>query len=92
MAEKETNPQKPKAVKEKTKVKNPSGIGKFFNGFIKYLKDIRSEGKKIIWPTRSQTINNTLIVLVMIFIMGAVIWAIDWVLQQGYMFLIRVAT
>jgi len=80
----------PEAVKEKKKDKKPNAVAKFFSGIVKYLKDIRSESKKVIWPTRKQTMNNTLIVLIMIFIVGAVVWAIDWVLQQGYMFIIRI--
>ncbi|MFZ5989374.1 MAG: preprotein translocase subunit SecE [Bacillota bacterium] len=44
---------------------------------VRFFKDIRSELKKVIWPSRSQLINNTLTVLLMCLLVGALIWVID---------------
>ena len=38
-------------------------IKNFFKGIVKRFKDIKSEMKKIVWPTKSQVINNTLLLL-----------------------------
>lgn len=44
---------------------------------LKWLKDVKVELKKIIWPTKQQVINNTLAVLFMILIFGAFVWVLD---------------
>lgn len=47
---------------------------------IKFIKEIRSELKKVIWPTRKQLVNYTISVLLISLMMGAVIWIADQVL------------
>jgi preprotein translocase subunit SecE len=63
-----------KAVKEvkdgKEKVKLGDKIKKFF-------KDYRSELKKVVWPTKSQLIQNTGVVLVAITFMAIVVGVLD---------------
>ncbi len=53
-------------------------IGKFFS-------DLISEMKKIVWPSRKQTVNNTLAVLAIVVIAAVVIVVLDlafgWVLE-----------
>lgn len=62
--------------KEKSKSKNAKG-GKKQNGVIKYFKDLRSEFKKVVWPSKKKVINNTFVVLVGMCASGIVIWGID---------------
>jgi preprotein translocase subunit SecE len=50
--------------------------------FVKFLKDVRTELKKVIWPTREQLTNNTVTVLLMCLIVGIVIWVADWGLTE----------
>ena len=38
---------------------------------------MKSELKKVVWPTKSQMINNTVIVLVCVLIVGIFIWVFD---------------
>ena len=61
----------------KDKEKSKSKGGKKQNGLIKYFKDLRSEFKKVVWPSKKKVINNTLVVLVGMFTSGIVIWGID---------------
>ena len=44
----------------------------------KWFKDMKSELKKVQWPTRKQTINNTLIVIACVVIVGIFIWIFDF--------------
>lgn len=46
--------------------------------FLKFFRDIKSELKKVIWPTKTQLINNTITVLVICLILGAFIWGLDY--------------
>ena len=49
-------------------------IGKFF-------RDQKAEVKKIVWPSKKQVINNTLIVIAAILVIGAFIWGLDAILS-----------
>ncbi|NLU51484.1 MAG: preprotein translocase subunit SecE [Clostridiaceae bacterium] len=43
----------------------------------KFFKEIRLEMKKVIWPTKQQLINNTLVVFVACLAVGVVVWLAD---------------
>lgn len=53
------------------------------NRVIKFFKEVKSELKKVVWPSRKQVINNTLIVIASVIIVGIVIWAFDAIFQYG---------
>ena len=44
----------------------------------RWFREMKSELKKVVWPTKSQMINNTLIVLVCVVIVGIFIWVFDF--------------
>ena len=44
---------------------------------VKYFKDARSEFKKVVWPSRKQVINNTIVVIVVSIIAAVVIFGLD---------------
>ena len=43
----------------------------------RFIREVRMELKKVIWPTREQLINNTLIVFAACILIGAIIWIAD---------------
>jgi preprotein translocase subunit SecE len=65
--------KKDKEKKEKKKRKNP---------IVKWFREMKSELKKVVWPTRKQIINNTVIVLVIVVISSAVLLVVDQVGAQ----------
>lgn len=44
---------------------------------VRFFREIRMELKKVIWPTREQLVNNTLIVFAACLLVGVVIWVAD---------------
>ena len=42
-----------------------------------FWKDFKAELKKVIWPTRSQVVNNTIIVLAIVIIVTAIVAVLD---------------
>lgn len=42
-----------------------------------FAKEAKTEVLKIVWPSRSETVNTTMIVMAMVAITGFVLWAID---------------
>ena len=55
---------------------------------VRFLRDYKSETKKIVWPGFREVMKNTAIVLIMCAIVGAFIWIIDWGLGQLLEFLL----
>jgi preprotein translocase subunit SecE len=60
--------------KAKTKL-TPADAGK---RVTRWFREMRSELKKVVWPTRKQLTNNMLIAIVMMLISGVVIGAFDY--------------
>ena len=52
-----------------------------------FFIDVSSELKKVIWPTREELINQTIIVIVTSAIIGAVICGFDIIFGAGHQFL-----
>lgn len=49
--------------------------------FVKFLRDAQIEVRKVVWPTRQETWQTTLIVAVAVLIIGIMIWIIDVILS-----------
>lgn len=49
---------------------------------VRFFRDYKSEVKKIVWPNIKDVLKNTLIVLVMCLLVGALIWLVDFGLGQ----------
>ena len=45
-----------------------------------YVQSSRVELRKMVWPTRQETLQTTLVVFVAILVMGVFFWILDWVL------------
>lgn len=65
-----------------------SKLGKAGKNTGKFFREIRSELKKVIWPTREQLINNTITVLATCLVIGVIIWAADFLLGQAFKFVL----
>ncbi|MFT6987711.1 MAG: preprotein translocase subunit SecE [Psychromonas sp.] len=47
--------------------------------FVGFAKDSRLEVRKVVWPTRQETVQTTLIILAVSTIVGLVLWGLDGV-------------
>ena len=45
-----------------------------------YLVESQFELRKVVWPTRQETLQTTLVVFVAIFVMAIFFWVLDWIL------------
>lgn len=48
--------------------------------FWKLAKEARTEIRKVVWPTRQETTQTTLIVVVFVFVMALILWGLDTLL------------
>ena len=67
-------------MSEKKLTQKPTGDKKKKRQRGKFLRDAKSEFKKISWPSKKQVWNNVLVVLVTVAIFAVVIWSLDYVL------------
>ena len=56
---------------------NEKKIG-VFGRIVKWFRELKSELKKVQWPTAKQTVNNTVIVIICVAVVAVVIGAFDW--------------
>ncbi|PHS67793.1 MAG: preprotein translocase subunit SecE [Methylophaga sp.] len=47
---------------------------------LSYIGDTRVEVRKVVWPSRQETLQTTMIVILMVMIMALLLWAVDSVL------------
>ncbi len=53
---------------------------------VGFLKESQTELRKVVWPTRAETLQTTLVVVVMVIIMGLFLWLLDvgllWIVRS----------
>ena len=85
MAEQEkSTPAVKKQTDKPAKAKKPS----FFARIGNWFHELKAEIKKIVWPTRKQTVNNTLVVLACCLVLGVFIWVLDAIFGFGFQTLV----
>ncbi len=50
---------------------------------FKWFREMKSELKKVVWPSGKQLVNNTLVVLASILIVGIIVCLFDWLANEG---------
>lgn len=41
------------------------------------LKDAKAEVRKVVWPTRQETVQTTIVVVLVVLVMGFLLWCLD---------------
>ena len=75
----------------KTKEKKPSDKSKKKkpNRIVKWFKDLKSEFKKVVWPSRKKVFNNTFVVLVVLVIASVFVGGLDFGLLKLFSFVLN---
>ncbi|MDR0915955.1 MAG: preprotein translocase subunit SecE [Oscillospiraceae bacterium] len=66
-----------KAEKKAAKKKDPRG-----SRLARWFREMKSELKKVVWPTPKQVTNNTLVALGVMFVSAIVLWGVDTIAVQ----------
>ncbi len=48
---------------------------------ISFMADARMETRKVVWPTKQETIQVTMIVIVIVILVGLILWGLDGLLS-----------
>ena len=84
-AEKTAAPATAKVAVKKTDEK----LG-FFKRVAKWFRDMKSELKKVVWPTPKQTMKGTAVAVVMMVVCAIVLWGFDSAAQAVVKALINI--
>jgi len=63
--------------------KKPNFFLRVGGGLKRWFRELKSESKKVTWPTFKQVVNNTLVVFAVVLIVGALIVVADIVFRDG---------
>ena len=53
------------------------------NRITRFFKEVKSELKKVTWPSKKQVTRNTLVVIAAVILIGIVIWVLDILFSLG---------
>lgn len=56
-----------------------------------FLKDVRSEMRKVVTPSRAEVQSTTTVVIVTVFIFAAYFWLVDNIIGRAVEYVLRVA-
>ena len=59
-------------------------------GAGKYVREVRAELKKVVWPTRKEMVNYTIAVFVAVLFISALIGIVDSVFAWLFQWLVRI--
>lgn len=74
VAAKDTPKADSKGEKKEKDAPKKRGI---FSRLTNYLKEVRNEVRRVVWPSKSELKNYSVAVIGMLIIFGLVIWAVD---------------
>ncbi len=46
--------------------------------FVQYAKESIEETKKVVWPSRKETMQSTGVIFAFVFVMAMFLWVVDW--------------
>ena len=63
--------------------KKPNIFVRMGTGLSRWFREMKSELKKVVWPSGKQLVNNTLVVLVSVLIVGVIVCLFDMLAGLG---------
>ena len=57
---------------------------------FQFLQEVRSEAKKVVWPSRRETMITSGLVILMVLASSLFFVVVDWVLRMGVGLMLRV--
>ena len=71
-------------------VKKENWFKRTVGAIARYFRELRSELKKVVWPTAQQVLKNALVVIACVLVVGVFIWVFDFAAETMITALINV--
>ena len=69
--------EKKQTPENKSGKKKPNWFQRAWAGIKRWFREMKSELKKVVWPTRKQVTKNTIVAVTVMVASGIVLWAFD---------------
>jgi preprotein translocase subunit SecE len=76
------NPSRAVAKQTKHKKKQSGGLAQWWGMAVQFLREVKTELKKVTWPPRRQAIPSTGVVLTLVIVVSLFLGLVDMVLTQ----------
>jgi preprotein translocase subunit SecE len=61
----------------------------WWNRSKEFLSEVRSEVRKVTFPSRDEVVGTTVVVVVTSFVFAIYLWRVDFLIQRGYMLIVE---
>jgi preprotein translocase subunit SecE len=61
----------------------------WWNRSKEFLSEVRSEVRKVTFPSRDEVVGTTVVVVVTSFVFAIYLWGVDFLIQRGYMLIVE---
>ncbi len=78
-----TLPQDRRAITDRAHAEN------FFDRTVGFLRDVRAELRRVAWPSRAETLNSSVVVLVAVVVLTAAIFGMDTAFSKFVLYLFK---
>lgn len=86
-----TEDKKNQSAAKPAKKKKKNVFVRFASGNAKWFREMKSELKKVVWPTPKQITNNTTVALVVIIMSAILVWGFDSIASMGVQALVSIS-
>ncbi|MFO7152726.1 MAG: preprotein translocase subunit SecE [Bacillota bacterium] len=66
-----------------------AGSESFLKRSGKFLKEVRSELKKVTWPSKNELVSSTIVVIISVALISGFIWIVDSILLNVLKLILR---
>lgn len=73
----------------KARTREGARVPRAQNRLVRYFRDTRSELRKVVWPSRREALNLTMVVLAVVVAMSLVLGLLDYIFAQAFALVIR---
>jgi preprotein translocase subunit SecE len=61
----------------------------WWNRSKEFLSEVRSEVRKVTFPSRDEVVGTTVVVVITSFVFAVYLWGVDILIQRGYMLIVE---
>ena len=83
-----TKRQPPRPVQARQLTDRAEAEG-FFDKVMDFLREVRGELRRVAWPTRQETLNSSLVVLIALVVLTTIIFGMDTAFSKFTLFLFK---
>ena len=81
--------QPPRQLADRRAIADRTRAEGFFERTVTFLREVRGELRRVAWPTRPETLNSAVVVLVAVVVLTAAIFGLDTAFSKFVLYLFK---